>query len=318
MRLVAFNTGLLLWAAAVLNAGHAHAESPGPGATPTPVPAAAPAAPPATATAAAPVDTRSKCMAEHEQSQIARMRESLLTARAAALSCSQAECPALLRTDCVQWFAELDREVPSLVISVRAGANDVSTATVRIDGNAVPQALDGQPLELDPGRHLVEVLPAGRAALSREIVLAAGEKARLLVFELPGSTSPIAAATAPAGAPRIVHRPVTTLTMVLSGTAVAAIAAGSIFGGLALSERNKLAQKPQSGGCKPYCDDAQVAVVHDRAVVANVLFGVAAASAVGAVISYLLRPEVPVTAAQLELDVGLAPGGAGLGIRGKL
>ncbi len=311
MRFVAFNAGLLLWAAAALDAQYAYAEGRAPDATPAD-PAPAPPAPPA------PVDTRAKCVAEHEQSQIARMRESLLTARAAALSCSQAECPALLRTDCVQWFAELDREVPSVVISVRAGANDVSAATVRIDGNAVPQALGGQPLELDPGRHTVEVLPAGQAALTREVVLAAGEKARLLVFELPSSASPAVPETQPTSAPRVVYRPVTTLTMVLSGAAGAAVAAGSIFGGLALSERSKLAQKPESGGCKPYCNDAEVAVVHDRAVAADVLFGVAVASAVGAVISYLLRPEVPVTAAQLELDVGLAPGGAGLGIRGNL
>src|SRR5450755_3781939 len=208
MRFVALHAGLLLVVATALEARRAYAEGAGPDATPTPSPTTGPAASPSTsaaappapapAPAAAPLDTRAKCVAEHEQSQIARMKESLVTARAAALSCSQAECPALLRSDCVQWFAELDREVPSVVISVRAGANDVSGAAVRVDGNAVPQALDGQPLELDPGPHLVEVLLAGQAALSRVVVLAAGEKARLLVFELPNSALPAATATPPA------------------------------------------------------------------------------------------------------------------------
>ena len=316
VRSVAFRAGLLLLAAGALDARRAYAEGAEPSATPAPAPAASQtaSAPPAPA----PLDTRAKCVAEHEQSQIARMRESLLTARAAALSCSQAECPALLRTDCVQWFAELDREVPSLVISVRAGANDVSAAAVRIDGNAVPQALDGQPLELDPGRHRVEVLPAGQPALSREVVLAAGEKARLLVFELPSSASPAAAASAPVSAPLQTHRPVPTLTWVLSGTAVAALAAGSIFGGLALSERSKLEQKPESGGCSPYCSDADVAIIHHRTLAADVLFSVAAASAVGAVISYLVRPEVPVATGQLQLDFGFTPGSASFGVRGNL
>jgi hypothetical protein len=319
MRCVAFRAGLLLLAAAVLDTRHAHAEGAEPNATPAPAPAtAASQAPPTPALTAAPLDTRAKCVAEHEQSQIARMRESLLTARAAALSCSQAECPALLRTDCVQWFAELDREVPSLVISVRTGANDVPAATVRIDGNAVPQALDGQPLELDPGPHRVEVLPAGQPALSRDVVLAAGEKARLLVFELPSNAPPAAPANMPVSAPRHTHRPVPTLTWVLSGTAVAALATGSIFGGLALSERNKLEQKPESGGCSPYCSDADVAGIHHRTLAADVLFSVAAASAVGAVISYFVRPEVPIATGQLQLDFGFAPGSASLGVRGSL
>ena len=125
-------------------------------------------------------------------------------------------------------------------------------------------------------------------------------------------------ATQPTSGPRVVYRPVTTLTMVLSGTAFAAAAAGSIFGGLAVSDRNKLAQKPESGGCKPYCNDAQVAVIRDRALAADVLFSVAAASAVSAVISYLLRPEVPATTGRVELDLVLGSGSAGLGIRGKL
>src|SRR4051812_549132 len=122
MRFVALQAGLLILTA-TLRVQRAYAEGAGAVNEPSASPpaAAAPAAAASSAPEAAPVDARAKCVAAHEEAQIARMRDSLLKARTAALSCSQAECPALLRTDCVQWFAELDRQVPSLVLSVRAG-----------------------------------------------------------------------------------------------------------------------------------------------------------------------------------------------------
>jgi hypothetical protein len=246
------------------------------------------------------------------------MKESLVAARAAALSCSQEQCPALLRADCVQWFAELDREVPSVVISVRAGATDVSAASVQIDGQPAPHALEGQLLELDPGPHWVEVLRIGEPTLERQVVLAAGEKARLLVFEVPSKASPTA--TAPQSPPRAQprHRPVPALTWALSGSAVAAAGTASVLGLVALSKRNQRERAPDDGGCSPYCTNEQVAPIHHLTLTADVLFGLAAASAVGAGLSYWLRPELPLASGHLQLDLAFAPGRANVGMRGNL
>jgi hypothetical protein len=321
MRVVYFSGSLLLLAVALLGQRLAYAQSTtqaSPTAGSGAPPAGSAAAPAPTASAKASLDTRVQCVAEHEQSQIARMKESLVAARAAALRCSQEECPALLRADCVQWFTELDREVPSVVISVRAGASDISGATVQIDGHTAPHALEGQLLELDPGPHLVEVLRAGEPALERRVVLAAGEKARLLVFEVPGNTSPTAAVPLSPLPPRPTHRPVPTMTWVLSGSALAAAGTASVLGLLALSERNQLERAPEKGGCSPYCSDAQVAPVHHLTLAADVLFGLAAASAVGAGLSYFLRPELPLASGHLQLDLAFAPGGANLAVRGAL
>jgi len=247
------------------------------------------------------------------------MHEALVSARASALRCSQAECPALLRTDCAEWFAELERQVPSVVISVRAGENDVAGAAVSVDGKPLDRALNGEPIELDPGHHVFEVTPAGKPKLSREVVLAAGEKARQLVFELPSETTAATVTKEPTAPPPVAtHRPVPLATWVLSGTAVAAAGAGAVFGVLALSKRSELEKKPADGGCSPYCSDAQVAPVHHLSLTADVFFGVAAASAIGAAVSYWLRPEKPITAAHLSLDLGLTPRSATFGVRGSL
>ena len=327
MRFLALPASVLFLAGTLADPRSAYAEGTEHGATPAPAaptPAPGASAAPVSASAAPPasnpaLDTRAKCVSEHEQTQIERKKEALIEARAAALSCSQPECPGLLRADCVQWFAEVDREVPSVVISVRAGANDVSAASVRIDGRPYPRALDGQLLELDPGQHLVEVLSAEQPALSREVVLAAGEKARLLVFEMASSQSLATSAPAAQTAPHPTHRPVQTVTWVLSGTAVAAVAAGSVFGALSLSKRNDLERTPAAGGCSPYCSDNQVAPVHHLSLTADVFFGLATLSAVGAAVSYALRPDVPLaTTSQLQWDFGLAKGSASVGVRGSL
>jgi hypothetical protein len=267
----------------------------------------------------APFDARAKCVTEHEQTQISRMHESLLSARASALSCSQAECPALLRADCVQWFGEIDKQVPSIVVSLHAGDTDVSSVTVRIDGRPIARALDGQLLELDPGQHSVKVVPLGKPALNRDVVLAAGEKGRLIVFDMSGhEVAPGPAASSPTEPPIPTARPIPTLTWVLSGTAIAAAGAGSVFGVLALSKRNSLEKAPDSGGCAPYCTDSEVAPVRHLTLTADVLFGVATVSAIGAALTYFLRPEVPVRSGSLQFDLGVAQNGASVGVRGEL
>src|SRR4051812_32885174 len=65
------------------------------------------------------------CVSNHQQSQVKRNEGDLLAARVALLACSQNECPAIVRNDCSQWFGAVDRDIPSVVVTVRAGANDV-------------------------------------------------------------------------------------------------------------------------------------------------------------------------------------------------
>jgi hypothetical protein len=254
------------------------------------------------------------CVANHEQAQVRRNQSDLLAARSSLLACSQAECPSIVRNDCLQWFGEVDRDVPSVVISVRAGNNDVD-AQVYVDGQKQSADVYGRALELNPGRHHFRMESSGAPAQERDVVLAPRDKARLVQFELAPATPP----TAPAAPPRVsTQRPIPVVTFVLGGTALALAAGGGVLGAWALSDRADRAETIPNGGCSPYCTDHEVSTIENKAIAADVFFGLAVVAGSAAVLTYLWRPEVPLSSggAPLTVGFGAAPGSALFDMRG--
>jgi hypothetical protein len=258
------------------------------------------------------------CVSNHRQSQVKRNEGDLLAARTALLACSQSECPAIVRKDCSQWFGEVDRDVPSVVVTVRAGANDVE-ATLYVDGNEQPPEIFSRALELNPGRHHFRIQPSKGPSQERDLVLAPREKARSLSFEIApvGAAAPAAAAAPSRSLP--LERPVPLVSYVLGGAAIALAAGGGVLGALALSDRAELAEPITQGGCSPYCSDDQVSSTKSKAIVADVLLGASVVAGATALVTYLLRPEKPRESADTTLDVtaGAAPGQGFLGLRGS-
>ncbi len=246
--------------------------------------------------AAAPSPT-AQCLDAHEQSQVARSDGRLMDARKQLLLCSRSSCPTLIQSDCARWFDEVEEMVPTLVVAVRRGGEDVPKAELQIDGKVVANTLNGQELPVDPGPHEVIVTVPGEAKpLSRQIMVARGEKHRLVNFalEVPESERPASAATS-APAPEVpMHRPIPTLTYVLGGAAIGLAAGGGFFGMRALSEKDALAAAPADGGCKPNCTDQDMSAMRTNAWISNGLFVGSAATAIGALITYVWRPAVPV------------------------
>jgi hypothetical protein len=62
----------------------------------------------------------------------------------------------------------------------------------------------------------------------------------------------------------------------------------------ALSEKDSLAAPPADGGCKPNCTDEDMSAMRTNAWISNGLFVGSAATAIGALITYVWRPSVPV------------------------
>ncbi len=261
------------------------------------------------------------CVADHEESQVRRNEGDLLGARSALLACSQAACPAIVRTDCLQWFDEVERDLPSIVVSVRAGANDVD-AVLSVDGVNQPPDIYGKALQLNPGRHHFRIEPSGAPAQERDLVLGPRDKDRTLSFEIE-----VAAAAAPPSAPATPHtsiptqRPVPLLSWVLGGASLTLAGGGGVLGTLALSERVNLKKPAAEGGCSPYCSDKEVASTRRQAVAADVLFGLSLATGAAALITYLWRPAVPLQRARatptFELGGGATPSAGLLGVRGQ-
>jgi hypothetical protein len=128
--------------------------------------------------------TAKACLAAYDSGQRHRKAGDLVRARDALFRCAVAACPDLVRSDCVEWSAELERQVPTVVISARwTDGSDIARARVSVDGAVIAERLDGTPLPLNPGERVIAVEVDGRREKQR-LIVNQGEKARLVRFEL--------------------------------------------------------------------------------------------------------------------------------------
>jgi hypothetical protein len=236
------------------------------------------------------------CVDQHTSAQELRMEGKLLESRNAMLECAAEACPALLQRDCVNWIEEIRTEIPSLTFRVTLDGQSRTDARIYIDGVVAHEPASGKAVDVNPGRHRLRVIFPGVPAFEQELVLNEGERYRLVEIAL---TSP---PRQPPPKPEM-HRPIPTGTYVLGGIAVVGAVSGVIWGASSLSLRKEL-----DDTCAPNCADDQVNRLRQRALIADVSWGVSALSAIGAAAFFVFRPEVPV-----EVDVAVLPGG-GLGV----
>ncbi len=96
-------------------------------------------------------------------------------------ACAQVTCPALVKDDCARLLDDAERALPSLSFSARdAHGSDLPDTRVFVDGELLISRLDGIWHSVDPGMHIVR-FEQGDRRQEQEIVVAAGEKGRLIV-----------------------------------------------------------------------------------------------------------------------------------------
>ncbi|MGC4087490.1 MAG: hypothetical protein QM756_06290 [Polyangiaceae bacterium] len=286
--------------------------------------------PAASAAADTPAELEQKriCADHHETAQVARNAGRMREALDAMQLCSQLGCPAAIREDCVQWFQETKRAVPSVVVTAQSGDSDLFEVRVSIDGRLVTQHLDGKPLELDPGSHMFRFESAGFAPVEKQILIVPGEKLRTLAvtFDPPtrsGTPTRLAApAVSPAAAPTK-KSTLPTMIYVAAGGALLGAAGFAGFGLWGLDQRSSLQSR-----CEPVCSSNDVSSVRTKFILADASLGVALASTVTAAILYFSRPvEAPFGSAKahaarapfsLRADIDVNPtSSAGLRLRGE-
>jgi hypothetical protein len=264
---------------------------------------------PAVASAQKTAPTRQECLSHHEKGQQLRKTATLIESRQALRACSDEACPTLVREDCIELLADVERAVPSVSFEVVANGKDVPSAKLYDGDQLLTDGLKGVPHELNPGVHKFRAEVEGKPPLESTEVIREGEKNRLIRLEYapppppPGQTVP----TEPTG-----PRPVTATTWIFAGLALAAAGAGATFGELALNKRNQLK-------CSPLCSDSDVSPAKTMAEVADASFGGAILFAGIATVFFLTRPVVPEKEKGTEFHptVLLAPGFGGLGARGS-
>lgn len=261
----------------------------------------------ASASATGTADAREACANSYTEAQRERKRGELAAARRSLLSCARDACPEFVRTDCARWLGEIDAETPTLVVRVRrSDGTDVPGAVVLLAGRQWP--LDGKPRELDPGRYRLTASAPGHKETSTLVVVAQGEKGRVLALTLePLAHMPTARKPAP--------RPRLNLswpTFAFGGVALLGLGAFTGFGLAARSADRDLA------GCAAFkgCSQSDVDSVKQEYLLANVSLGVGVAGAAGAAIWMLLVPAPSPTTPQLTAGPTFDGRGAQLGFVG--
>ncbi len=214
---------------------------------------------------------KASCLAAHESSQSERKQGKLLAAQATLAKCAEETCPGPVRSDCVKWLGEVEAAVPTIVVRVvdENGKDPSSTTKGELDES--PIALDGLPIRVDPGKHVVVVRRADGAARTASIVVVEGEHDRVLTLTFES----------PKPAPRRSFAP-----LVLAGLSVLALGGFAVVG---LTTNAKL--RELEDGCAPRCDPAERDAVARRYLIGDVLLGVGVVSLGAAVTVYLLdRP----------------------------
>jgi hypothetical protein len=264
---------------------------------------------PALAVAQRSAPTREQCLAQHEKGQQQRKTASLLEARQTLRACSDESCPGLVRADCLDLLADVERAVPSVSFEVVIDRQDIPDARVTVDGQPMPNAR-GVPYELNPGVHRFRTETPGKPPIEATEVIREGEKNRVIRLEWVPPPPPVVLAPREPTGPR----PVPASAWVFSGLAVAAAGAGATFGVLALNKRSQLV-------CKPLCTDSDVQPVKSMALVSDLSFAGGVLLAGLASYFYFSRPVVPEKEREnehkLQPSALLAPGYGAIGLRGS-
>jgi hypothetical protein len=183
--------------------------------------------------------TKGQCVDANSNGQSLRLDGKLAAARHELQLCSDAACPAVVRTDCAQRMDELERAQPTIVFDVKDGSGaDLIAVNVTVDAHPLAEKLDGTAMRVDPGEHTFTFTVPGQEPVSRSFVVKEGEKGRrerIVIGSVPASTPPPHGTEETAGGPAaeahtsgLGTQKIVGLTA--GGLGIAGIAGGSVFG----------------------------------------------------------------------------------------
>jgi hypothetical protein len=245
-------------------------------------------------------DATDACIQASDEGQVLRDRGKLIAARERFVACSNDTCPRLVRTDCVSWLADIDKRIPSVVLSATdPDGNDTADVTVTMDGAALASRLEARAITVDPGPHRFRFERAGSPPVDEKVILREGELRREVVVRFSRTPRRAAAETGPSAGSRP-SRGAATAAIALFGVTLASGGLFAYFGATALRDADHL-RATCAGSCSP--DD--VDAIRTREIVANVALGTGLAAAAAGTLTLLVGPKEPAP----SLTVEATPGG---------
>ncbi|MGC4090706.1 MAG: hypothetical protein QM756_23110 [Polyangiaceae bacterium] len=217
------------------------------------------------------------CAEAYEKAQEQRKAGQLVGARESLQSCLNDACPDFIRGDCTAWFSEVQAELPTLVFQARAQGEDLSQVRVSAGERVLSARLDGQAVELDPGEYDLRFEAEGMRPFTQHVVVARGERNRLIEVQLvplPSTSEP------PPAPPKVVPAPPPVAKarswaapLVFGGIGVLGVGAFAGLGAWGRSQESSL-----KNSCSPDCSSQQVGEVRTKYLLADVSLGVGVAS----------------------------------------
>lgn len=255
---------------------------------------------------------RAACIDSNAKAQDLRRDHKLSLARVELLQCVDPSCPHLVRDDCTDRLAELERAQPTVVFDVvdPAGAF-VAGVNVTADGSPRPELSSGTALTLDPGTHTVRFAAPGFLPLTHTVVMIEGDRGHhervvLAVAKRGNVAPPVETSMWDGWQPRV--------SVASASLGVAGLVTGGIFGALTIGEKSA-----QEAACQSSCSPsahAQAESDHSAGMTDSLASTVAfiaggALLATGATL-WLTRPATSAPSATLYISPTVAPGLAAL------
>jgi hypothetical protein len=260
-----------------------------------------------------PVD---QCVDAHTQAQSLLRAEKLGAARDALEACVDAACPSLVRDDCAQLLADLERAQPKIVFDARdEDGHDLSEVNVLMDGRPFIDRLEGIAIRVDPGPHVFTFEAQGRPAVTKRFIIKEGDRDRreLVILTAVAGSLPDGSASPPAfartGPPLAGAQPALgsqrVLALVLAGVGLVGLGTAGAFAIVANAKKDDANALCHDRTCP---NREAVAMSHDAVVAGNVatvaVSAGAATIAASAVLWFVARPSSKKVGTRVGLGLG--------------
>lgn len=229
---------------------------------------------------------KQQCIASNEGGQDLRQSGKIKEAIASFEACAIAQCPAVLRNDCVARAEEAKSALPAITIVAKdAKDGHVVDAAVRVDD------VDFDSAKLDPGEHKFTFSAPGYMTTNMTLRLAEKQSTRVsatLVREPPPAPPKLAPLTSKNNDSNTLR----TVSYVLGAAGIATLGGGTYFGLSAHATYDDALRScgGANGGIRQ-CDDPGVdggAHAHDQALASTILIGAGIALVAGAIVTFVL------------------------------
>jgi hypothetical protein len=278
--------------------------------------------------------SKASCAEAYESAQESRASGALQQTRSRLAYCAQTECPAFVQKDCAHWLEEVDRELPSIIISVVGLDTDAAKgASLAIDGRVIADSLSGKAITLDPGKHQLVLERPGSEPVTRTLLAQQGVQNRVVEIRVGeeglSSSASESVFDADAAAPR--SSTLRSLAFVSWGAGAVGIGAFAVLGTLARADEDRFREDCASvattedllgpGICLQSTADRRKAKYEREEVLADVglIAGIAGAAA-GTVLFVLSTssdsPSDAEPKSSARLEVSPLPGGAWASVSG--